>query len=238
MKLISILIIFLFPYVASASDYPSLRVPDAAFIGEYGDVDAGFTSDTEAMAATLAVECSKRDKVCAEHVANVILWRRLLASNSAGVEYSVRAIVKTPAQFTGIWSSPLLRDPVELAIRMAFFRPIAASAINGGLDGKLVPTTHYALLWAMKKTVWGRIALKKEKLIYLQDGHIFVVGPLPFRLPNGAKAANKRLSWNRCIEMNNVIMAILYPSRRAKAYGIASRQDKEHFSTPSLVGSP
>lgn len=223
MKLISILIIFLFPYAALASDYPSLRVPDAAFIDEYGDVDVGFASDTEAMAVTLAVECNKGDKVCAEHVANVILWRRLLASNSAGVEYSVRAIVKTPAQFTGIWSSPLLRDPVELAVRMAFFRPIAVSAINGGLDDKYPPMTHYAQHWAIGKTVWGRAALKKEKLKRLQDGHIFVVGPLPFRLPKGAKAENKMLSWNRCVEMNNVIMAELYPSCQAKAYSIASR---------------
>jgi hypothetical protein len=222
-KIISILIIFFFPYAASASDYPSLRVPDAAFIGEYGDVDLGFTGDTKAMAATLAVECNKGDKICAEHVANVILWRRLLASNSAGVEYSVRAIVKTPAQFTGIWSSPLLRDPIELAIRMAFFEPIAASAINGGLDGKLGPSTHYAQHWAIGKTAWGRAALKKEKLKRLPDGHIFVVGPLPFRLPNGAKAENKRLSWSRCVEIGSVIMTELYPSYKAKTYSVAAR---------------
>lgn len=211
----------------AASAYPSIAVTDAALAygqgGGAGAADRGFVEAVEAIAATLAVECYKNDKICAEYVSNVILWRRLLASDSAGVEFSVRQIVETPMQFSGLKLSPLLRDPVEMAVRMAFFRPIAADAINGGLDGKYPPMTHYARKEAMPKTAWGRAALKKEKLIYLRDGHVFVVGSLPFRLPKGARAANKLLSWNRCIEFNGDLMEELFPSCREKTCRIAAR---------------
>lgn len=225
MKFALLLALLFCPCAASA--YPSLRVSDAALAlgqgGGAGAVDRGFTEAVESIAATLAVECNKGDAVCAEHVAAVILWRRYFASDTAGEEISVRRIVETPKQFSGLKLSPLLRNPVELAVRMAFFRPIAASAINGGLDGKYPPMTHYARKEAMTKTVWGRAALKKEKLIHLPDGHVVVEGPVPFRLPDGVSAANKRLSWSRCIEFNGEMMAELFPTCRAKAYKLAVR---------------
>jgi hypothetical protein len=225
MKVIALLFILFAPCAASA--YPSLAVTNAALAyGQGGGEDAadrGFVEAVEAMAATLAVECYKNDEICAEYVSNVILWRRLLASDTAGVEFSVRQIVETPKQFSGLKLSPLLRDPVEMAVRMAFFRPIAADAINGGLDGKYPSMTHYARREAMPKTAWGRAALKKEKLIHSRDGHVFVVGPLPFRLPKGAVAANKLLSWNRCIEFNGDLMAEMFPSCREKTCRIAAR---------------
>lgn len=211
----------------AASAAPSLRVPDAALAfgqgGGAGAVDRGFTEAVESIAATLAVECNKGDSTCAEYVTAVILWRRYLASDTAGEEVSVRRIVETPKQFSGLKLSPLLRKPVELAIRMAFFRPIAAAAINGELDGKYPPMTHYAREEAMPKTAWGMAALKKRKLIYLPDGHVVVEGPLPFRLPDGVKAANKRLSWSRCLKMNGEMMAELFPSCRAKTFKLAAR---------------
>ncbi len=211
----------------AASAYPSLRVPDAALAfgqgGGAGAVGRGFTEAVEAMAATLAVECNKGDSTCAEYVTAVILWRRYIASDTADEEISVRRIVETPKQFSGLKLSPLLRNPVELAVRMAFFRPIAAAAINGGLDGKYPPMTHYARKEAMPKTAWGMAALKKEKLIHLPDGHVVVEGPIPFRLPDGVKAANKRLSWSRCLKMNGEIMAELFPSCRVKVCRLVAR---------------
>ena len=225
MRSVLLFALLLCPCAASAA--PSLRVPDAALAygqgGGDGAVDRGFVEATESMALTLAVECNKGDAVCARYVAAVILGRRWQASDTAATEFTVREIVETPEQFSGIWSSPLLREPVELAVRMAFFRPIAAAAINGEQDGKTPLTTHYARKEALPKKPWGRAALKKGGIIYLSDGHGFVPGLLPFRLPARAKKANKRLSWSRCMETNGEMMAELFPSRRAKPYKLAAR---------------
>lgn len=225
MKFALLFALLLCPCAASAA--PSLRVPDAALAfgqgGGAGAVDRGFTEAMESIAATLAVECNKGDAVCAEHVAAVILGRRWQASDTAGVEFTVREIVETPAQFSGIWSSPLLRNPIELAVRMAFFRPIAAAAINGELDGKMPFMAHYARKEALPKKPWGRAAIRKGGVIYLPDGHGFVPGLLPFRLPARAGKASKRLSWSRCLKMNGEMMAELFPSCRAKACKLAAR---------------
>jgi hypothetical protein len=213
------------PCAVSAA--PSLRVPDAALAfgqGGGGDaVDRGFSDAVGAMAVTMAVECYKHDGTCGKYVGLVIAERRWQASDTAGIEFTVREIVETRAQFTGIESSPLLRDPVELTIRTDFFRPIAAAIINGELDGKYPPMTHYARLEVLPKKSWGRAALKRGGIIALPDGHGFVPGNLPFVLPTRAKSANKRLSWSRCIELNGGTMAELFPSCRSKPCKLAAR---------------
>lgn len=220
MKFLALLLAICIPCAASAA--PTLRVPDAALAYGQGDdngaVSRGFTEAVESIAVTLAVECYKGDAVCAKYVAAVILERRWQGSDTAGIQLTVKEIVETHAQFSGLESSKLLRNPVELAVRMAFFRPIAAAAVNGDLDGEFPPMTNYARKESLRKTKWGRAALKKGNIIYLPDGHGFVPGNLPFVLPARAKAANKRLSWTRCVELNNDVMAMLFPSCRKKEY--------------------
>jgi hypothetical protein len=209
--LLAILALFCASQAAVAQ---TLRVPDEVLAIGFSGTDGGrrgFRESVEALAVTLAVEVRRGDWESAERVATVVLWRRLLAS-TVNNPVTIMQIIKTPRQFSGLESSPLMRDPVGLAIRIAEFRGIAAAAINGELDGKYPPMTHYARCETFKTTRWGRAALKYHRIDITADGHCWIRGALPFRLPRAARMANKLASWRRCVESSMDMMAYMFPS--------------------------
>ena len=211
MKLLALLILTFASVVPAAAT--SMRVPDSSLIvGHTGDdaVKKGFNEAVNALAVTIAVECYPEDLECAGYVAATILYRRIQASTER-VQITVKEIVETPKQFSGLKYSPLLKDPVKLSIGTDYFKEIAAAAINGKLDGKYPVITHYARKEALKRTAWGRAAIEAGGIIYTPDGHGFVPGNLPFVLPRRAENSNKRASWSRCVKENPSVMAHLFP---------------------------
>jgi len=163
-----------------------LRVPDAALCWPAAEctaaeLESGFRRSVAQLAVAVAVECRRGDLECGRRVVSVVLTRRAAASRD-GIEISIREILGTRRQFSGLEGSALLRRPLELSERTEEFREVAAAGINGELEG-MPHSTHYARCETMPKTAWGRAAMRHQRIEKTTDGHCWVQAVLPFPLP-------------------------------------------------------
>jgi len=140
------------------------------------------------LAKGMAVECYEDDLDCALSAVAVSVMTRVALSSSPGVSITPSEVLYTPSQYTGMWSSPLLRDEEELRTRVKKFLPIARYVISGGLNGSHRPSTHYALEASLLSSVWGKALIKEGFSFYkLPDGHLVLDGLAKFRRPKRAR---------------------------------------------------
>lgn len=154
------------------------------------------------LARLIMGECRVNDLQCATEAVGVTVMSRAWAASTPDIHILPSEVIKTPSQYPGYWGN-LSKKNIEKKMKWAL--PMARWIINGGLNNRFEPGTHYAQERALLKTKWGRMARAAgAKMKRLGDNHIVISELMPFKLPPRAKRGG---SWCKCKNANPRLMS-------------------------------
>jgi len=147
-------------------------------------IEVGRERESLFIAKGMAVECWEGDIDCALSAVGVTVMTRAAIASSPGVAITPGEILSTPKQYTGFNSPRSLSRRKELKRLVERFLPVARFVVNGGLNGRCQPSTHYAREEVLVKKRWGKSLINAGYSFYrLPDGHLVLAGVARFRHP-------------------------------------------------------